>query len=312
MKGDSEFTDVFNLAKNRYKVNLHTHTTHSDGAYEPQTIVNLYREQGYDALALTDHRYSNRISELDGGGMTLITGLETHPTGPRGILLHFVALGLPEDTEDLSDLPFQKCVDAINEAGGLCFLAHPFWSGLTLADMLQFDGYLGVEVQNNSCVGVGREFSMTHFDQILEHRPETTAIAVDDTHDKSHLFGGWTIVCADDNSPKTLLTALESGNFHASTGPDIFAFDVNFSKRTVYVEFSPVAKAIVMTKASSGICLKSPKHGTPRAIETGYMEKNGETREFFRFEYPEDWKYLRCEITDENGAMAWTNGLQIY
>jgi hypothetical protein len=270
-------------------------------------VVDLYREAEYDALALTDHRHSNKISELDGGEMTLISGIETHPVGPRGITLHFVGLGLPEDFSDLSELPFQKCVDAINEADGLCFLAHPYWSGLTLDDMLQIKGYLGVEVQNNSCVDVGREFSMAHWDQLLEHRPSTTCIAVDDTHGKQHLFGGWTIVCANDKRPNTLLKALKSGKFHASTGPDVHRFDVDFESRSVYAEFSPVEKAIIMTKASNGLYLKSPKHGLNPKVEHGFLEKDGEKREFFRFVIPENMKYFRCEITDEDGEMAWTN-----
>lgn len=102
MSENSGMTDVFDLRKTRFKVNLHTHTTNSDGGYTPQEIVDLYRDKGYDALALTDHRFSNKISELNSGSMTLIPGIETHPTGPRGIMLHFVGLGLPEDFADLS------------------------------------------------------------------------------------------------------------------------------------------------------------------------------------------------------------------
>jgi hypothetical protein len=299
--------DVFDLGKQHFKVNLHTHTTNSDGGYAPQAIVDLYRDKGYDALALTDHRFSNKISALESGDMTLISGIETHPTGPRGILLHFVGLGLPEDFADLSALPFQKCVDAINTAGGLCFLAHPYWSGLILDDMLQFDGFLGVEVYNTSCIDVGREFSEAHWDQLLEHRPEATAIAVDDTHGSQHLFGGWTMICADDKQPQSLLAALRKGKFHASTGPEIFKFDVNFETRRVYAEFSPVKKATVMSKASSGICLKALNHSSAKNVESGFIEKDGEKREFFNFSIPEGMPYFRCEITDENGGKAWTN-----
>ena len=38
-----------------YKGNLHTHTTRSDGRKSPEEVADLYREQGYDFLALTDH-----------------------------------------------------------------------------------------------------------------------------------------------------------------------------------------------------------------------------------------------------------------
>lgn len=35
--------------------NLHTHSTHSDGAYTPAELVKIAAEEGYGALALTDH-----------------------------------------------------------------------------------------------------------------------------------------------------------------------------------------------------------------------------------------------------------------
>ena len=39
------------LGKKRYKVNLHTHTTCSDGGLEPEKVIELYRKNGYDAIA---------------------------------------------------------------------------------------------------------------------------------------------------------------------------------------------------------------------------------------------------------------------
>lgn len=39
----------------QYKANLHAHTTRSDGRLNPQTVVDLYHELGYDILAITDH-----------------------------------------------------------------------------------------------------------------------------------------------------------------------------------------------------------------------------------------------------------------
>ena len=41
---------------NWYKGNLHMHTTVSDGALDPVEAINIYREAGYDFIAITDHR----------------------------------------------------------------------------------------------------------------------------------------------------------------------------------------------------------------------------------------------------------------
>lgn len=39
----------------RYKANLHTHTTRSDGSLSPQEVVDRYHTLGYKILAITDH-----------------------------------------------------------------------------------------------------------------------------------------------------------------------------------------------------------------------------------------------------------------
>ncbi len=44
-----------NTQGNWYKGNLHCHTTRSDGKKTPQEIVQMYKEQQYDFLALSDH-----------------------------------------------------------------------------------------------------------------------------------------------------------------------------------------------------------------------------------------------------------------
>ncbi len=50
----------------RYKGNLHTHTTCSDGVRSPEEAIAAYREAGYDFLAITDHRLYTPGEELPG------------------------------------------------------------------------------------------------------------------------------------------------------------------------------------------------------------------------------------------------------
>ena len=40
---------------NQYKANLHTHTTISDGSMSPQAVVDLYQQNDYTILSITDH-----------------------------------------------------------------------------------------------------------------------------------------------------------------------------------------------------------------------------------------------------------------
>ena len=48
------------------KANLHTHTRNSDGKYTPEEIIEMYHGAGYDVIAFTDHRTTNKISSYDG------------------------------------------------------------------------------------------------------------------------------------------------------------------------------------------------------------------------------------------------------
>lgn len=50
------FQSVFENRGNWYKGNLHMHTTRSDGHLDPKNAVDVYRKNGYDFIALTDHR----------------------------------------------------------------------------------------------------------------------------------------------------------------------------------------------------------------------------------------------------------------
>ena len=48
----------------RYYANLHTHSTHSDGKYSPATLARMAKEEGYGAVAVTDHDTVTGYGEL--------------------------------------------------------------------------------------------------------------------------------------------------------------------------------------------------------------------------------------------------------
>jgi len=57
--------------------------------------------------------------------MLLISGMEIHPKGPRGITWHFVGLGVPENfTEPQGEA--QSVVDAVNAIGGVMICCTSF------------------------------------------------------------------------------------------------------------------------------------------------------------------------------------------
>ena len=60
--------------------NLHLHSTHSDGVYTPAELVKIAKDEGYGALAITDHdtatAYTELKSECYKAGMETIFGCE--------------------------------------------------------------------------------------------------------------------------------------------------------------------------------------------------------------------------------------------
>lgn len=58
----------------QFKVNLHTHTTFSDGKNTPKEMVEAYKELGYGAVAITDHDVFTPPPDVE--GITVLQGCE--------------------------------------------------------------------------------------------------------------------------------------------------------------------------------------------------------------------------------------------
>lgn len=96
--------------------NLHFHSTHSDGVDTPYDLVKIAKEEGYKALALTDHDTATGNHELieacEEQGLEYIVGAELTGVG-FGRQFHIVALDFdlehPKMREHL-DYMAKKCV----------------------------------------------------------------------------------------------------------------------------------------------------------------------------------------------------------
>ncbi|HKI81625.1 MAG TPA: PHP domain-containing protein [Pseudodesulfovibrio sp.] len=87
-------------------IDLHTHTTVSDGTLTPTELVKLARESGLDAIAVTDHDTFQGVPEaMEAGekhGIEVIPGAELSLESPGGAgWIHVVALWLPEQADEL-------------------------------------------------------------------------------------------------------------------------------------------------------------------------------------------------------------------
>ena len=76
------------------KGGLHCHTTRSDGAMSPEDVIRFHVQNGYDFLALTDHRIYNYKNYTD-EKITILPGMEIDRNFPdKGVhCFHVVSIG---------------------------------------------------------------------------------------------------------------------------------------------------------------------------------------------------------------------------
>lgn len=111
-------------------VDLHLHSTASDGAFRPSGLVHLCTQHGLRAIALTDHDTIDGIAEAlaaaERTGLTMIPGVEISTDIPRSevhILGYFVDWRQPDFREILALLQrsrhdrARKMVDRLAELG---------------------------------------------------------------------------------------------------------------------------------------------------------------------------------------------------
>jgi hypothetical protein len=128
---------VHNLPFNRpgrfWRGNLHTHSTHSDGALPPDQISRLYREAGYDFVAITDHfraEYGLPLTDTRGlrtSTFTTLLGAELHaPRTEFSAEWHIIAVGLPSGFPPPdSAAPGPDLARRARAAGAFSGMAHP-------------------------------------------------------------------------------------------------------------------------------------------------------------------------------------------
>ena len=283
------YTDIF--GKKRYKINLHTHTTLSDGRRTPEEVARIYRNAGYDAVALTDHWKFGPECEID--GLKILSGIEYNlpNENTKDGLFHVVAVGMNNDPmiPNSDSLTEQNLIDTIHSAGGLAILAHPAWSLNTPSQILKFNGFDATEIYNS--------VSEAH----MSRRPDSSLIvdmlgaqgcllpllAVDDAHyydgDECR---GFIMLAADSLDQTDVVSAVREGKFYASQGPEIHLFREGDE---LVVRCSPVKEIVFFSDAVWSARV---------FVGDGLTEARYTPRDFETF--------IRAEITDADGKRAWS------
>ena len=274
---------------------LHVHTTNSDGRLTPQESVAFHREQGYHFLAITDHGVITDLSAQSEPGFLNIPGVEvSYDRNEMGESYHIVVVGARRMAPVPADARIQEAIDLWAMDTVALYLAHPYWSGMVVGDMMPLERLHGMEVYNTSSyTDMGKGLAAVHWDDVLARGKRWWGIAVDDTHGvNDDAPGGWVWVKAERLQEGSILSALKEGCFYASSGPEIHDFRVE--NGTAYVRCSPAAAINLVGPASYGL--------QRRALLSGIV-----TEAEFRLRGRPS--YIRAECVDHRGHAAWTNPL---
>ncbi|MBO6157936.1 MAG: hypothetical protein J6P72_01590 [Firmicutes bacterium] len=323
---------LFNEQGRFLRGNLHTHTTISDGEVSPEESIRRYREEGYDFLAITDHRkrFGGLIEKKDGTCEMAGTALEDvlaegtvinealngtddyrflvipstefdrnfMAKGPEHAY-HITGVGLRSFVPQTNDWTPQEIVDAIHKADGFATLAHPNWSLMTVEECLQLERYDAIEIFNSvSEAYSGRGVSDLYVDMMASRGRYPLITAVDDTHfyDRDP-FGGWVMVQAEKNNWPSIHQALLDGKFYSTQGPKIFQIETerHDGTLTVSVKTSEVCYIRFMTNA-----LYNSKR-------TAYPEEEGKTITSASYTLSDMDRFVRIEGRDADGKFFWSN-----
>lgn len=296
-----------------YKGNLHAHTTRSDGKHTPEQLVNVYKDNGYDFVSFSDHRYFSDTHDFDQDDFIIINAYEMTSEGkPENKLFHIHGIihedrprivSFEHDEKHIEPLykgveTVQQVIDEIRERGMVAVVNHPKWSRNTFEELLQLNDYFAVEIYNHKAeVRDGIGSSTEHWDYLLDNGKKVFGLAGDDSHDLSvndkmgQYFGGWVMIQSKALTQKSIVNALLDGNFYSTTGPIINHIEVIDNE--IVIECSAVEKVRFLCKTLRRGALYKNMDGSPVTNAT-YKLKGDEL-------------YIRIECVDYNGKIAYSN-----
>ncbi len=278
-----------------FKGNTHLHSTASDGGKDFSKLAEMYAGAGYDFLFRTDHWVLSDVEADDVDYPLLwLDGVELNGVDQAGSNYHVVCLGTLRDVD--KEMGFDAGMKAARAQGATLILAHPQWMGNSQDDALRWK-FDGVEVYNHVCRWLnGKGGASSYWNMMLAENPDTLAFAVDDAHVKdAHpgWNGGWIVINAPELTRQNVTSAVRSGNFYSSCGPEFHS--IEFDGESVRIKTSPV----------QFIRLAGPRSIGSRL---GSFDENKLMTEA-TLGFPEDLPYIYIEIEDNRGRRAWTNPL---
>jgi hypothetical protein len=139
-------------------VNLHIHSTYSDGTGTHADIGNNALQAGLDVVIVTDHNVLvkgvEKYFHKGARQVLLLVGEEVHDQDRQPQKSHLLVFNSPDEMSGYAH-DSQVLIDQVNQRGGLAFIAHPYEKALPLfkEDDISWDNwevknYAGIELWN--------------------------------------------------------------------------------------------------------------------------------------------------------------------
>ncbi|MBO4411173.1 MAG: PHP domain-containing protein [Lachnospiraceae bacterium] len=314
-----------------YKAELHIHTTISDGTSTPEELKKLHQEQGYSIIAITDHNILLPHNELTDENFLAITAAEwsvyendekayhinvysKDPNRVRSSLFskeYVHKNAWPYITEEMlkdddhrsySQEYLNDAIRRAKEEGFLVSFNHPVWSLNHYPDYCDLEGVWGLEVVNYGGLTSGYPENVQPLDDFLVQGKQVFPLCVTDAHHVRQMFGGFVMVKAEKLEYRTVMEALERGDFYASAGPafeDLYLEDGVLKVRCSKVKRIRLSTGIRyarMKMAKDGEFLTSAEFDLKAHLERciTVREETGVN------------SYVRITLTDEAGREAYS------
>ncbi len=311
--------------KNRYKGNLHAHTTNSDGHMSSEELCAKYAQNGYQFVSISDHHRYTNTDRYDREGFITLGGVELdlwcgnfdndNTPSNRQYTYHVNGIlcgevdepdALPDGyiwertkwDESWTEKPLrahvQEMIDFLTSHKNLVMLNHPNWSVNLEYDVYGYRDIFAMEIYNHGCEhGRANGYSTPYYEYCLRNNMPIYATATDDTHTRASALGGWVVVSAEDLTRTAVTDALRRGCFYSSNGPQIEDFYLDDDG---YLHIScSAARKIVFRQADGGgkafTSQEMPIHGACYRPRSGTM--------------------VRATVYGVDDTFAWTNPMSI-
>lgn len=299
---------AFENAEKMQKVQLHCHSTRSDGKLPPEEVFKKYAEKNFDLVALTDHRKYNRVNYAPETGIVAIPAMEINVQFDynAGGTRHFHTLVLGPDDEtngyahddtvdgpDIEDYTtFQTRLDEAHAKNNLTIYCHPEWSRTPAKYFQDFKGNVAMEIWNSgSAYHFDSDTNAAYWNEVMATGNKLFGVATDDAHDESYLGRGW-VMTNSKKEVKDTLRALKEGAFYSSCGPVIRDFYFDTDTNTVHVETDGVAQVwVIRDRQANTLAADSSKNSVTKAS----------------YKMSVSPEMIRICVVDRDGRRAWTN-----